>query len=323
MRILFVTNNYTPYAGGVVKSIQATVDALHHQGHEVFIVTLDFLGSLHDDPSYVFRIPSLIRFTYKQNYMAIAWRPRHYLEWYIKQLSPDVIHVHHPFLLGFLAAQLAKKHKIPVVLTYHTLYEQYAHYVPVPSGFAAWMIRIVVARFCKQVDGIIVHSQAVFACVVYGYAPLMILPSGVSAPFLSIPFQRKTISAHPVRLLVVSRLVPEKNITWLLDLIALMPEVPVTLTIVGFGMLYDELRDYAYTTLQLGSRVCFVYKPSLDALLEQYRSAHLFLFSSTSDTQALVLAEAMASGTPVIALDGPGQRDIIEDGYDGFMMHDK
>ena len=99
MRIFFVTNTYTPYSGGVVQSITALVDELRKQGHEVFIITLTFLDK-HNDPEYVIRIPCPIRFMYKKNHMAIAWRPTYNIQSLIERYKPDIIHIHHPFLLG-------------------------------------------------------------------------------------------------------------------------------------------------------------------------------------------------------------------------------
>src|SRR6266404_2396469 len=128
MRIFFVTNNYTPYSGGVIHAITATTDALRAQGHEVFIITLDFLGKPDKpqaDPDYVIRIACPIKFMYKTNYMAIPWRPTHAIKQLIQQYKPDIIHVHHPFLLGVSALHAAQTYNIPCIFTYHTMYEDY------------------------------------------------------------------------------------------------------------------------------------------------------------------------------------------------------
>src|SRR5579872_5344972 len=133
MRILFVTNNYTPYSGGIVSSIDATVHALYAKGHDVLLVTLDFFGVAVSEHKYIVRIPTIFRFMYKSNHMAIPWRATYELLSLAQTYSPDIIHVHHPFLLGKSGLDVAHILGIPCVFTYHTLYEQYAHYVPVPS----------------------------------------------------------------------------------------------------------------------------------------------------------------------------------------------
>ena len=115
----------------------------------------------------------------------------------------------------------------------------------------------------------------------------------------------------------------EKNIPFILDVIAKLPD-EFELTLVGYGSYIDYLTEYAYKKLTLSpDRIRFIIKPDKQALLALYRSAHLFLFPSQSDTQGLVLAESMASSTPVIALDGMGQRDIIRSGKNGFIVHDR
>jgi 1,2-diacylglycerol 3-alpha-glucosyltransferase len=324
MRILFITNNYTPYSGGVVSSIQATVGALQALGHEVQIVTLNFLGAKHQDPPYVHRVPSLLRFVYKNNRMAMPWRAKRHLRAIITRFSPDVIHVHHPFLLGWLGAQLGRRLSIPIVFTYHTLYEHYAHYVPAPELLVKFIIRRQVEQFCRYVDGIVLPSNAMHSHVGPTRAATLVLPSGLNQHFVDLPFRPHTIAEHnTIRLLLVSRFAPEKNIEWLLDVMILLRFCNVELTLVGHGAEYERLQFYAYRQLHLQETVIFVHKPTPQELLACYKRADIFLFPSTSDTQGLVLAEAMACGKPVVALDGPGQRDIIRDGYNGYIVKTK
>jgi|SRR5579863_641224 len=322
MRILFITNNYTPYSGGVVNSIQATVTALQALGHEVRIVTLDFLGTAHQDPPYVYRIPSLLKFTYKNNRMAIPWRAKRYLRTMITQFAPNVIHVHHPFLLGNIGVQLGKQLSIPVIFTYHTLYEHYVHYVPAPTWLTTLFVRWRVNHCCRVVDGIVLPSSAMQHRITDTQAATLILPSGLGPSFVDLPLKIHTIAEDQlIRLLLVSRFVPEKNIEWLLDVVKLLRFCMVELTLVGYGTHYNRLRAYAYEFLKLKGIVTFVHKPTPQELLMCYKNTDMFVFPSTSDTQGLVLAEAMACGKPVIALDGPGQRDIIRNGYNGYIVN--
>src|SRR5579872_3310867 len=158
MRIAFVTNNYTPYAAGVVKSIDVITHELRTQGHEVLIIAPQFLKH-HDDPNDVIRIPSMLRFTYRQKHMAVPWRARSYLKKYLIDFNPDVIHVHHPFLLGVLASRVARQIGVPLFFTYHTIYEDYVHYVPLPSWLMRSLVRRNVLNFCKAADYIISPSQ--------------------------------------------------------------------------------------------------------------------------------------------------------------------
>lgn len=325
MRIFFVTNNYTPYSGGVISSITASTDALLAQGHEVFIITLDFLGAhKHTDPDYVIRIPCPIKFMYKKNHMAIPWRPTHAITQLLKQYKPDIVHVHHPFLLGVSALRAARRCHIPCIFTYHTLYEEYSHYVPIPDLCAKPLIRSTVARFCNAVDGIIVPSNAVkeYLLTQNITTPINTIPSPLRSFFFTPKTKPKVVHAKKhYELLVVSRFVPEKNIPFVFDVFKQLPE-NFTLTLVGYGSDYQRMQELAFDTLQLSQkRVRFIHKPPLDDLLHCYRNADLFIFPSQTDTQGLVLAESMSQGLPVIALDGPGQRDIITNGYNGFIVN--
>src|SRR5579872_5996916 len=161
LRIAMVTNNYTPYSGGVVNSINSHVQALQDLGHEILIITLDFLGSQHRDPPYVKRVPCPIKFIYKNNHMAVPWRADHHVLELLQEFKPSIIHSHHPALLGMSACHVARLLSIPVVFTYHTLYEDYAHYAPLPERMTRPVIKKVVHDYCCSVDGIIAPSEPI------------------------------------------------------------------------------------------------------------------------------------------------------------------
>lgn len=325
MHILMVTNNYTPYSGGVVSSINATVLALQKRGHRVTLVTLDFLGTDHDDPAWVKRLACPIKFLYKKNHMAIAWRANKQLKKLFDELKPDVVHVHHPFLLGPIAARIAKSKEIRTVFTYHTMYEAYAHYLFLPALFTKPFIRHRVLSFCSEVNDIIAPSTAIKAYLESEKikTPVCVIPSGLQDLFCANELDLRSKEGNCLRLLTVGRMVKEKNIECLLRVAASLKakNISFTLTLVGYGAEYEPLQDYAFNVLKLSSeQILFVHQPPKDLILRFYRESDLFLFSSHTDTQGLVLAEAMACGLPVIALDGPGQRDIIVQGCNGFIV---
>lgn len=325
MRIVFVTNNYKPYSGGVVSSIDATMQELLLQGHDVVLVTLDFLGDVHQDPVHVVRIACPIRFMYKQNHMAVPIQPTQQLLKLVKKYAPDIIHVHHPFLLGVSGLEVARILDIPCVFTYHTMYEQYAHYVPMPHALSTSIIRLVVARFCSSVDGIIVPSSSIKNYVRnHGViAPVEVIPSSLRTHFLlSHNHQTQEKEKQYFELLLVSRFTKEKNIPFVFDVFKRL-SIDVRLTLVGYGTEYENIKQLALEVFKLPhERVRFIHKPEQHDLLGLYRCADLFLFPSKTDTQGLVMAEAMSQGLPVIALDGPGQRDIICNGENGFIVAD-
>lgn len=158
LRIAMVSNNYTPYSGGVVSSIDAQTADLQDDGHLVRIITLDFLGRGHSDPEHVRRILTPIKFTYRNNHYAIPWYMVTQLSTLLRRMQPDIVHIHHPFLLGAKGLEVARMLGIPSVFTYHTLYEEYAHYVPLPAAAAKVLIRHLVHKFCCGVDAVIAPS---------------------------------------------------------------------------------------------------------------------------------------------------------------------
>lgn len=323
MRIFFVTNNYTPYSGGVTQSIIATTNALQKQGHEVFIITLDFLGQNHNDLAHVVRISCPIKFRYKKNYMAIPWRPTRAISKLIAQHKPDIIHVHHPFLLGISALRAARKHNIPCVFTYHTLYEEYAHYIPIPRICIQPVIRSAVRAFCNKVDAIIAPSRYIknYLQSQGVKTPITIIPSPLRELFTGTDMTEKR-SSPLFNLLLVTRFVPEKNIPFVFEVMKLLPD-NIHLTLAGYGSDYEKLQKLACDVFNFSSsRVHFVHKPNEEDLLVLYRTADLFIFPSKTDTQGIVLAESMSQGVPVVAVDGPGQRDIIVDNINGFIIKD-
>lgn len=323
MRILLVSNNYTPFSGGVVSSLNALIPELQKAGHEVLLVAPQFLASHPDDPVWVQRLFTLIRFSYRDNRMAVPWRTRHQLTTIIDTFKPDVVHVQHPFLLGETARSLSRKKQIPIVFTYHTMYEDYAHYVPLPRAFVRWIILRLVNRFCQSVDAIIVGSNAVAKLLRERgvTTPIHVIPSPLQPDFIVDEAQAlRHVPSNRWTLLTVGRMVPEKNMRATLDLYALLPRDRFQLVLVGFGSDYQALQNYAFKHLALShDDVQFVHKPPRSDIAAWYRKADLFVFTSQTDTQGLVLAESMAAGMPAVALHGPGQDESVVDGINGFL----
>jgi len=322
LRVLLVSNTYTPYGGGLVSSLNAHINALQQAGHEVRLVTLQFLDKHDDDPSYIIRIPTLFRFKYVHNHMGIPLHSLHVIDQIISDFKPDIVHVHHPFLLGPIGQKAARKYGIPVFFTYHSVYEAFLHNVPLPQFITEPLAMYWIKQFCRSVDGIITPSRAV-AAQVHAFnttQPIAVIPSAVQEEFILNGPPTHT-NSNQLRLLTVSRFSKEKQLHTLLDVCAQLDPATYQFTLIGYGSEFKPLQHYAYHTLKLSpDRVSFIHKPSRADLINHYRHADLFLFSSSVDTQGMVLAESMASGVPVIAVDGPGQRDIIEQGKNGYIV---
>lgn len=325
LKILFITNNYTPYAGGIVSSIQAAACELRLQGHMPFVATLDFLGAQHADPAHVFRVHCPMKFMHNSNHMAIPWRAPKQLANIMKEIQPDIVHVQHPFLLGVAGLASARALRIPVVFTYHTMYEKYAHYVPFFGELAAPFILRKVLKFCAQVDGIVVPSNGMQEMLQAQSiaVPMAVIPSGVRSQFLDSQRDFSVPMAHePFRLLYVGRLTKEKNIPFLLDMFAKLPHGKYSLTLVGYGAEANAYKKHAFEKLRLDPLlVQFIEQPN--NLVELYAQSDLFVFSSQTDTQGIVLAESLSQGTPIVALDGCGQRDAIIEGQNGYIVQNQ
>lgn len=346
LNIAIITNNYTPYSGGVVSSIDSFVNELHKQEHKAFIITLDFLGTtkklgyIKTDPYYVIRIPSLARFMYMNNHMAIPVSAEKNITDIINMIKPDIIHVQHPFFLCKPAVKIAKKMKIPVIFTYHTIYEKYLHYLPIPKFISRPIVKKMVLKFCKSVDTIIAPSTYIKNYLENNNIETKIekIPSGINPIFIKDKIyeiknnnenkneiNNATHNTNTFNLIYVGRFVKEKNIEFLLKMFKKLSEKNTEkifkLTLAGYGSEYESIKKLAYKRLKLKNNVNFVYRPRKEEIIDLYMQSDAFIFTSDSDTQGLVLAEAMGCGCPVIALDGPGQRDIIINEENGFLCN--
>ena len=323
MRILFITNNYYPYSGGVVSSINFFTDALQSHGHDVKIATFQFLEMHPNDPQYVYRVPYLISFWYMNNPMVIPRRMHKHILLVINQFQPDVIHVHHPFLLGVVAQRIACQKNIPVIFTYHTMYDCYSHYFFPFSWVAKYISKRYIKRFCNKVTTIVAPSRFVKNMLTASglKSVIEVIPTGVQKCFFEIrePIVNEAVRS-PVRLLYVGRMVKEKNIPLLFDVCAQLT-VPYTLTLVGYGVLYETLQKMAYEQYKLScTDIIFIHRPEKEELVQHYRNSDIFLFPSVTDTQGVVIVEGMSQSRPVIAINGPGQQDMVEDGNNGYIV---
>ena len=324
LTIIFVTNNYKPYCGGVVSSIDSFRKELMRQGHTVKVVTLDFTGEQETDPD-VIRIQCPIKFMYRDNPMSVPLQINRPLRYVFDCYQPDIVHVHHPFLLGVAATRLAKAKGIPVVFTHHSQYGMYAqHYAPVFKDFANFVTEEYVRRFCAKVDVIIAPSSSIekqLKCQKIT-TPITVIPSGVDSIFIlkMCPQKRKQ---KTIKLLTVARFRAEKNLFVLFDVLKKLT-ILFEFTLIGYGELEKDLKVYAYQKCGLSKQqVRFIIAPSKKRIAQAYKDADVFLFASKTETQGLVFVECMAAGIPVIAFNACGSKDIITHGENGFLVTSK
>lgn len=321
LKIAFVTNNYRPYSGGVVSSIDTFSQELIRQGNEVYIITLDFKNYQQPDYHYVHRLACPIKFMYKQKQLSLPLHAQEQLLQFLQKKQIDIIHSHHPFLLGRAALKAAKRLDCPIVFTHHTLYKEYAHNIPVPQIISKPIIEKLALNYCKHVDHIIAPSNSTFNYLAANNikTPISVIPSGINQLFFAD--KKNKNYAKKLKLLTVCRFNKEKNIPFLLNVIAQLDPNLIEYTLVGYGPELNNLKQLV-NALNI-HHINFVLSPEKNALKDLYHQADVFLFSSQTETQGIVLAEAMASGLPVVALVGPGQNDIIVQNYNGYLIHHK
>lgn len=327
MRVALFTNNYLPFCGGVTISVETLRRGLEARGHEPWVFAPRFPGVPVQAPRVV-RYPSIPATTYPEFALAIPCSAR--VARLVGRLDFDVFHAHHPFLLGQVGRRLARRHRRPLVFTYHTRYEKYAHYVPLRQSLVERLAVRLSTRFAAAADAVIAPSAVIRdeLCRRGVRARIAVVPTGVDVGQFhpAPPAAARQALGLPERgplLLYVGRLDREKSVDRLLhafDRIACtLPESRFVL--VGQGMEADRLRRLAAAT-PAGDRVHFAGVRPHEALAGYYQAADLFLFASQTETQGLVLAEAAACGLPAVAVAAPGVDEVIRDGETGLLTKD-
>ncbi len=318
MKISMFTNTYAPHVGGVAKSVETYETEFRERGHDVRIIAPHMEG---EDPNqkHILRVPSISDF----NGSGFALRvPQPFLiSNYIDEFAPDVIHTHHPFLLGDAALRTAYERRLPLVFTHHTMYEQYTHYLPFDfESFKRVAVQIA-TEYCNLCHHVIAPSRSVEQLLRQRgvTVPITTIPTGIDLQFLDSGDRRIFREAHgiPHEAVVVGhvgRLSEEKNLRFLAEAagIYLKDHPSAVFLIVGNGESSDGMKAILEEYVAPEHYV-FVGRQVGHDLVDAYAAMDLFVFSSQSETQGMVLAEALAAGNPVVALDGPGVREIVDE----------
>jgi len=327
MKICMFTNTYLPHIGGVSRSVFTLAEDLQALGHQIMIVAPTYPAQGDDEDRLdVLRVPAI------QNFNGSDFSLRIPLPFIIRDrldtFQPDLIHSHHPYLLGDAALREARRLSLPLVFTHHTLYEAYTHYVPLDSKA---MKRFVVslstayANLCAHVVapsrsiGELLKSRGV-------RSPIAEIPTGVDIDFFGGGCRsscRENYGLSNDNLVIghVGRLAPEKNLDYLARAVCLfLGRHPLArFLVVGSGPSESLIREI-FESAGLESQLLMVGSQTGEELRDCYSAMDLFVFSSKSETQGMVLAEAMAAGKPVIGLDAPGTREVVRDDWNGRLL---
>ncbi len=324
MRISIFTNNYKPFTGGVERSIENQRFILKKKGHDPYIFAPKYPG-YKDKQKNIIRLSSVNAPTYPGYYLPLAFRNT--IRKHMRYINPHIVHTHHPFLAGEAGLRTGRNMGLPVIFTYHTLYEKYLHYIPLDKKITKPLINEFVRSYANQCDVVIAPSKYVKDNIKLE-TKVEVIPTGVEIHKFDKAYkdylkERYHLPKDSKILLHAGRLTKEKNLDFLIkSIIAILKEEKKAICfIAGKGDRKEELKDMIRKQ-NLSHRVIFTGNLAKDELIRYYVSADLFLFSSRSETQGLVLMEAMAGSTPIIALDGPAIDECITDGKNGFIVNE-
>jgi len=328
MNILMMTNTFTPHVGGVARSVAGFTAEYRKRGHRVLVVTPEF-NNMPANEVDVVRIPAIQNFNGSD--FSVVLPVSGFLSSAIEEFKPDIVHSHHPFLIGSTALRIAHMHQLPLVFTHHTMYEQYTHYVPGDSKAMQRFVIKLSTSYANLCDQVFAPSESI-ATVLRKRGvkiPLAVIPTGVhlerfaqgdGQPFrarMNIP-QDAFVVGH------LGRLAPEKNLEFLAQALVTFgkSDKRAHFLIVGEGPSKHDIRRI-FSQAGISERLHMVGILEHNDLISAYCAMDVFAFTSKSETQGMVLVEAMAAGVPVVALDAPGVREVVVDYKNGRLLTDE
>ena len=339
MRIGLFTDTYPPFINGVSTSIQMLENALRKKGHKVFIVTVN-----PDDMSYkvennerVLRIPGIPTGIY--DYRLTTFYPIKAVN-IIKDWNLDIIHTHTEFGIGTFARVIGKQFDIPVVHTYHTMYEDYIHYIT--KGYfdtpGKKIVEYLTKFYCdKTIQELIVPTKKTYDLFKEKYKyerNVHIIPTGIEIErfykekiSLSKINTKKTelgITNNDLIVLFVGRVASEKSIDFLINNHnnLLKKNKNIKLLIVGDGPDLEEYKKLC-KKYKIEDNIKFTGKVPWEDIPLYYNLSDIFVTASHTETQGLTVVEAMAASLPVVALDDESFRNTVIDELTGYLFKNK
>ncbi|MFP4053978.1 MAG: glycosyltransferase [Phycisphaerae bacterium] len=329
MKIAMFTNTYLPHVGGVARSVKQFTDACRRRGHRVLVIAPTYPNEpAHEED--VFRVPAVPHLA--GGNFAVALPVNFDLAEDVERFDPDVIHAHHPFLLGCTALRISASRNIPMAFTHHTMYEHYTHYVPVELPVMKRYVVNLATGFANLCRGVIAPSESIAEILRSRgvTTPIDVVPTGVEVDRFSTgdgAAVRKELGIPADAPVIghVGRLAPEKNLQFLthaaIEVLGRVPEAHWV--VVGDGESLPQIRQ-ASKEADLSAHCHLAGVRKGEDLVNAYHAMDAFLFASHTETQGMVLTEAMAAGCPVVALDAPGSREVTRDGENGrLVLHER
>jgi glycosyltransferase involved in cell wall biosynthesis len=327
MKICMMTNTYLPHVGGVARSVSTFADEYRRRKHEVLVVAPAFDGPALSSraEAIVERVPAIQHFNGSDFSVRLPLAAA--LSSRLDAFNADIVHAHHPFLLGDTALRVAVNKNVPVIFTHHTRYEDYTHYVPFDSPRLKEIAVNLSTQFANLCDGVIAPSESIARLLEQRgvTTPMRVVPTGIDVRAFSsgdgARFRQKMKLPRTAFVVGhVGRLAPEKNLAYLGEAVALFvkKQPRARFLVIGQGPGDGDLKAI-FARHGISDRLILAGSKTGRALADAYAAMDVFAFASQTETQGLVVAEAMAAGLPVVALNAPGVREVMRAGKNGFM----
>ncbi|MFA6486166.1 MAG: glycosyltransferase [Candidatus Magasanikbacteria bacterium] len=326
MKIGIFTDSFTPQINGVTTSLLLLISGLRAQGHEVYIFAPNNSLKLENQPeTNTRRYPSILVWGDQVRLAVPMIRAVT-----VAKLGLDIIHVHTPGPIGMAGTRVGAKLGLPLVYTYHTRVERYAHYyLHLPSWMEKGTLALIAKRFYDLHDAIVAPSRGIKnELAQYITKPITVIPTGINIAenqqmtdenFIPKFFKKYNLAPTDQLLITASRISKEKNIQFVIEAFEkIQKSCPnAKLLIAGNGPDKESLMNEIKKTNQ--KSIIFLDFLKHEQLFALYRLSKAFLFASTTETQGLVVLEALAMGLPVVALTATGIEDMLMNNIGGFM----
>ena len=325
MRIGIFTNNYRPIVSGVTVSVDNFREGLRALGHNIFVFAPNFSGYRDQDKDN-FRYPSA-SITHKAKYPIPL--PSHKAKDFFKDKKIELVHSQHPWGVGRYALKLARHFGVPIIFTNHTMYPLYIDYLPkiLPRKILMRLIEKSAIGYANKVDAVIAPTESIKEYLTQKgvKTPMYVVSSGVDrevlnkAPVANLR-KRFDIPEDHALLLNLSRVGPEKNLPTILEAYKkVLKEFPkVSLVFAGGGVFLEKLKEIT-SNMGLSKKVFFTDLVQLEKRGGYFREGDIFVHSSLSETQGLVIVDSIMVGVPVVAIEANGVKDIVKNGENGLL----
>ena len=332
MKVLITTDWYEPVINGVVTSVMNLSRKLRERGHEVKILTLSRTCHSYIEGNVIYAGSIGMGCIYPQARVKIPTVAGDYMEMLL-DWKPDIVHSQCEFSTFFLAKKIASELHIPIVHTYHTVYEDYTHYFSPQKAWGRNIVQLMTRKLANAVETLIAPSDKIRK-ILEGYqvsCPVEIIPSGISLEKYQACKEedwREKIRAQlgipqdALVLVYVGRMAKEKNIEELLEYQQEAEKYGVILLLVGDGPHLPELKKKA-EELKVTEHVIFTGMIAPEEVGHYYQAGDLFVSASISETQGMTYAEALAGGIPLLCRRDGCLEQVVTNGENGWQYDDR